>query len=96
MSCKIPTKGIYRKSYQLAVASNKWTNQLVVIFQDGRTNIQVGQFLYGSKAAALAGITTDAYVVAPVIASLAVSRAWLTVKGTETDLTSTDTEFTPI
>ena len=83
-------------SNQLAVASNKWTNQLIVIFQDGRTNIQVGQFLYGSKEAALVAQGIDGYIVAPVIKSLAVQRAWLTVKGTETDLSSIDTAFTEI
>ena len=85
------TPGIANK---LAVASNKWTNQLIVIFQDGRTNIQVGQFLYGSKALALAAIGTEDYIVAPVIESLAVKRQWLTVNGTETALNSVDTAFT--
>lgn len=67
------------------VPSNKWTNQLIVMFQEGRTNIQVGQKLYASKDEALADIGASGYVVAPVIKQLAVRLAVLTIKVGTTD-----------
>lgn len=66
--------------------SNRFTIQYIVVFPEGRTNIQYGQTLYSDMDTAKAALENEAYTVAPVIAENAFIRAALVVRGDCTDL----------
>lgn len=66
------------------IPGNKYVNHLLVSFQEGRTNVQVGQTLHNSMDDALANLRIE---VAQVIEDNALKMCWMTVKGGFSDTT---------
>lgn len=63
----------------IPILGNQWHVQRINIFQTGLTRIQYGQQLYGSLAAALQGIQTDAYNTEQNIAENGILRCYLII-----------------
>ena len=62
------------------VGNNRYTIQHIFIFPSGNVRLQYGQREYSTMALAIAGITTENFVIEPVLASEAAFRCYLVVK----------------
>jgi hypothetical protein len=63
----------------IPILGNQWHVQRINIFQSGLTRIQYGQQLYASLAAAVQGITTDAFNTEQNIAENGILRCYLII-----------------
>lgn len=66
--------------------ANRWTIQRINIFQTNSVRIQYGQDYYVSKAAAVAAIDTETFVMEPAIKENAILRALMVIRAGATDL----------
>ena len=69
-----------------AVTNNRWSVQRIYIFLSGNIKIQRGVEDFPTKATAIEGIASEAYVVEDSIAQNGLLRGWLVVKKQATDL----------
>ena len=70
------------------VPANQWTVQRIFTFSIGGMFIQQGQFLYGTKAEAIAAVSTEGFVIDADLAITGILIAFLAVKGNTTDLST--------
>lgn len=71
-----------------AVPSNRYTVQLIALFQSGITRIQYGQALYNTLSDAVSAAQAQGMVVESNILENGVIRGYLAVKGDASDLSS--------
>jgi len=77
-----------------AVGNNRWSVQRIYSFVSNNVKIQRGVEDFVSKADAIAGIASEAYVTEPSIAANGLLRGWLVVKKGATNLSdTTDAQF---
>jgi hypothetical protein len=76
-----------------AVAANRWSIQRIYVFTSNNVKIQRGVAEYPSLEAAVAGISTEAYITEPSIAANGLLRGWLIVKQGATALNGADAQF---
>jgi len=69
---------------------NRWSIQRVYSFTSNNLKLQLGQTEYGSKDAAIAGITSGTFVTEPSIAANGLLRGFIVVRSGTTDLTQTN------
>lgn len=72
-----------------AVPANRYTVQLIAVFQSGITRLQYGQELHNQLADAVAAAQTQSMVVESNIADNGVIRGYLVLRGNATALDST-------
>ena len=72
-----------------AVTNNRWSVQRIYSFVSNNVKIQLGVEDFASKAAAIAGIASEAYITEPSLAANGLLRGWLVVKKGTTDLSDT-------
>jgi hypothetical protein len=69
-----------------AVGNNRWSVQRIYSFVSNNVKLQRGVEDFATKAAAIEGITSEAYVTEPSIAANGLLRGWIVVKQGATDL----------
>ena len=72
-----------------AVTNNRWSVQRIYSFVSNNVKIQLGVEDFISKEAAIAGISSEAYITEQSIADNGLLRGWLVVKKGTTDLSDT-------
>lgn len=72
-----------------AVPANRYTVQLIAIFQSGITRLQYGQVIYNTLADAVAAATSQAMTLEQNIAENGIVRGFIAVKGDATALNNT-------
>jgi hypothetical protein len=79
-----------------ALANNQWSVQRIYSFVSNNIKLQRGVESFATKAAAIEGLRSEAYVTEPSIAANGLLRGWLVVKKGATDLSNTaQAQFLP-
>jgi hypothetical protein len=79
-----------------ALANNQWSVQRIYSFVSNNIKLQRGVESFATKAAAIEGLASEAYVTEPSIAANGLLRGWLVVKKGATDLSdSAQAQFLP-
>jgi hypothetical protein len=76
-----------------AVSANRWSIQRIYVFTSNNVKIQRGVAEYPSLEAAVAGISTEAYITEPSLVANGLLRGWLVVKQGATALNGVDAQF---
>lgn len=83
--------GVYNGTTPAVAPASRWTVQRVFTFVSGVIKIQPGQTIYNSLASAENGISTDAFIVEPSIASNGVLIGYIIIQGSCTNTADTST-----
>ena len=76
-----------------AVTNNRWSVQRIYIFLSGNIKLQRGVEDFPTKAAAIEGIASEAYVTENSIAQNGLLRGWLVIKKNVVTLPSSVAQF---